>query len=78
MKNILSMINDCYVPFKAIIAFENKKKDDFYIESYDLDDYGRPINAHPLSLNEGNLLSVSLDSRPESRQAFLCSRADAK
>src|SRR6185312_10830804 len=42
-----------------------------YIESYDLDPQGRPVNAHPLSLSEANKLCKALQTTERKRLAFL-------
>ena len=71
MKNLVPLLNDIYLPVKALIVFKNEKNNGYYVESYDMDNNGCPINAHPLSVLEGNDLAEMLNSSPESKQVFL-------
>lgn len=71
MKNITDLFSQSYMPFKALLFYQNEK-DDLYVESYDMDALGRPINAHPLSQRESNALSESMKSKQENADGFLC------
>lgn len=71
MKNITDLFSQSYTPFKALLFYQNEK-DDLYVESYDMDALGRPINAHPLSQRESKALSESMESKQENSSGFLC------
>jgi PRTRC genetic system protein B len=71
MKNITDLFSQSYLPFKALLFYQNEK-DDLYVESYDMDALGRPINAHPLTQRESKALSESMQSRQENSSGFLC------
>jgi len=74
MKNLVPLLNDIYLPVKALIIFKNEKNSGYYVESYDMDNNGCPINAHPLSVLEAHDLAETLDSSPEAKQAHLMSK----
>ncbi len=42
-----------------------------YVEHFDMDRNGNPINAHPLSVNEAKALAKSLQIDEEKNKAFL-------
>lgn len=57
-------------PTQAIVIF--RKDDSIYVESYDIDENGKPINAHPLSTDEGVKLSTALSHAD--RSSYLVSK----
>lgn len=72
MTNITSLFEDTYLPKMAIIIYKNTFQDtDYYVESYDMDENGTPINAHPLSLAEASALAKALDTSKELQKSFL-------
>lgn len=65
-KNITALFNEKYRPVKAIITFSsNIHGSPPYVESYDMDENGYPINAHPLSMRESTQLQKSLQVHEE-------------
>lgn len=68
MKDLTEKIADGYQPFKALLCYNNKQ--DFYIESYDVDENGLLVNAHPLSIAESQSLADSLAESPELKSGF--------
>lgn len=72
MKNISSFLKDVYRPVKALIVFGKGESglNDVYVESYDMDIQGTPINAHPLSGRECAALAHALRTE-ENNKAFL-------
>lgn len=75
MRNITEELEDIYLPTKAIVinvckADENK----VYVEAYDFDHEGKPVNAHPLSTKEMQQLSQSLNASEDLRRDYLDSR----
>jgi len=63
-----------YHPVKAFVVFERIQSgmtDAVYVESYDIDAQGCPVNAHPLSVKEGNALAKALTVAERRPQDFL-------
>lgn len=74
MNDFIKLLEDVYIPEKALLIYHSKSQNKYYVESFDMDENGSPINAHPLSLKEGNALAVALDSSVEKKQDFLISK----
>ncbi|MDM8175947.1 PRTRC system protein B [Olivibacter sp. 47] len=70
MKNISRILEDSYRPVKALVIFSKGRKweEETYVESYDMDEQGMPINAHPLSEKECAKMAcaLSMDNRGRS------------
>ena len=61
-----------YHPKSALVFYETKgTENDMYVEHFDMDSNGMPINAHPLTIKEANILAKSLQTDEEKNQAFL-------
>ena len=61
-----------YYPKSALVFYETKgTENDMYVEHYDMDINGTPINAHPLTVKEANILANSLQTDEENSKAFL-------
>jgi len=72
MKNITDNFGTMYTPVKALVVFQNNNAErNTYIESYDINTNGYPINAHPLSLSESSALANALDTSDELKRNFL-------
>jgi len=71
MNNITSQFSKNFQPKKAILVYQSTAEEDFYVESYDIDKSGRPINPHPLALEEGIALSRALQATGELSAGFL-------
>ena len=72
MKDITESFGTLYNPVKAFIVYEKNSNDkSVYVESYDLDSNGFPINAHPLSIKESTQLAQALDTSDELKRNFL-------
>lgn len=53
MTNITARLNEQFYPEKSLVIYRsNKKRDQHYIESFDFNEEGKMINAHPLTENE--------------------------
>lgn len=64
-----------YYPKSALVFYETKGTEtDIYVEHFDMDSNGTPINAHPLTVKEANVLAKSLQTDEEKNQAFLKSK----
>jgi PRTRC genetic system protein B len=73
MNNITALFEDLYLPEKALIVYRslNPETPQVYVESYDMDTNGCPVNAHPLDIAESVLLAQALDSSEELKRDFL-------
>ncbi|WP_158828980.1 PRTRC system protein B [Mucilaginibacter lacusdianchii] len=72
MQNITADFGHLYHPHKALVIFKKQGSEpDYYIESYDMDSAGRPINAHPLSVRESTALARSLRVSERKTGGFL-------
>ena len=61
-----------YHPKSALVFYEAKGTDtDMYVEHFDMDSNGTPINAHPLTVKEANILAKALQTDEEKNTAFL-------
>ena len=73
MNNITGLFTDIYLPEKALIIYRSLKSEaaQVYVEAYDMDTNGCPINAHPLDTQESALLAQALDRNEELKRDFL-------
>lgn len=61
-----------YEPKSALVFYESLDKNEtMYVEHFDMDKNGSPINAHPLTINEAKALAKSLKIDEEKDKAFL-------
>ncbi|MBA4153690.1 PRTRC system protein B [Flavobacterium sp.] len=61
-----------YHPKSALVFYEAKGTETYmYVEHFDMDSNGTPINAHPLTVKEANVLAKALQTDEEKNQAFL-------
>lgn len=63
-----------YEPKSALVFYESLDKIETYVEHFDMDRNGSPINAHPLTVNEAKALAKSLIVDEEIEKAFLKSK----
>lgn len=72
MKNITDKLEAIYLPKKALVIYESpNERDGVYVEAYDMDKRGNPINAHPLSIQETIDLADCLNSARVVRTDYL-------
>lgn len=71
MKNITQLLNKIYQPHKALLFYRSESDNDHYVESYDMDSLGRPINAHPLTVKESERLAEALKNSTEKSSWYL-------
>jgi PRTRC genetic system protein B len=72
MKDITATFGTLYHPVKAFVVYQQNTSDkSIYVEAYDMDKNGYPINAHPLSLRESTNLANALDTSEELKRNFL-------
>ena len=61
-----------YHPKSALVFYETKgRTTDVYVEHFDMDKNGNPINAHPLTVREANVLAKALRTEKDRDRAFL-------
>jgi len=60
-----------YHPKAALVVFTAGSSDYPYIEYYDMDESGCPVNPHPLTVREAQSLAKALDTKEQSAKAFL-------
>lgn len=71
MKTIHKIFEDYYKPVKAIVLFENNTDGDaVYLEAYDMDANGYPINARPLGIDDARALVKTLQVDPALQMRF--------
>ena len=75
VNNIAENFGTLYHPKSALVFYETKGTEtDMYVEHFDMDSNGMPINAHPLTIKEANILAKSLQTDEEKNTAFLKSK----
>jgi len=60
-----------YLPKAALVVFTAGGAASPYIEYYDMDESGCPVNPHPLTVCEAQSLAKALDTREQAGKAFL-------
>lgn len=72
MQDITKNIGTLYHPKAALVIYETAKDNgQCYVEYFDMDKQGRPVNAHPLSMKEAQQLAKALNTANEGNKAFL-------
>ncbi len=75
VNDITANFGALYYPKSALVFYEAKQEDTaMYVEHFDMDSNGNPINAHPLTVMEANILAKSLQTEDEMNRAFLKSK----
>lgn len=72
LNNITENFGTLYHPKSALVFYETAGTEaDMYVEHFDMDSNGNPINAHPLTVKEANILAKALQTDEEKSKAFL-------
>lgn len=75
MNNVMDLTQDfgtLYHPKSALVFYESKGLDkEVYVEHFDMDRNGTPINAHPLTEREAGVLAKALMTEKQKQSAFL-------
>jgi len=75
MNNVIDITEDfgtLYHPKSALVLYESKGLDkEVYVEHFDMDRNGNPINAHPLTEREAGALAKALLIEKQKQTAFL-------
>lgn len=76
MKDITQNFGTLYHPLSALVFYQTKgSSKSTYVEHFDMDKYGSPINAHPLTEREAKVLAKALNTDKEKSKAFLKSKS---
>lgn len=72
MKDITQDFAALYYPKSALVFYQTTgKNNDTYVEHFDMDKNGMPINAHPLTVQEANRLAKALKTTKEEKEPLL-------
>lgn len=72
VNDITENFGTLYHPKSALVFYETiGTNTDVYVEHFDMDSNGTPINAHPLTVKEANALAKALKTDEENSKAFL-------
>lgn len=69
MRNITDHLQDLYIPQKALLLYKHQLEKECYMEAYDMDENGTPINARPLTIKEAGEIAQLLQTN--NRESFL-------
>ncbi|WP_346319430.1 PRTRC system protein B [Chitinophaga sp. YIM B06452] len=73
MKEITQAFKNIFAPACAMVIYQSRTHaPELYVETYDFNDHGRPVNARPLSVDEASRLSRMLDVKYALQRGFLC------
>lgn len=72
VNDITEAFGTLYHPKSALVFYRTKGTNtDMYVEHFDMDKNGNPVNAHPLTVNEAKVLAKALHTDKEKDKAFL-------
>ena len=74
MKDITQNFGTLYHPTTALVFYQTDERNkDTYVEYFDMDKGGNPINAHPLTEREAETLAkaLTINTQKEKNQDFL-------
>ena len=72
MNDITGNFGTLYHPKTALVFYQTKGTNtDTYVEYFDMDSNGTPINAHPLTVREANQLAKALKTAKEEKEPCL-------
>ena len=69
MKDITQDFGTLYHPTTALVFYQNDERNiETYVEHFDLDENGNPINAHPLTEREAKKLAKALATKTQRKK----------
>lgn len=72
MENIIQDFGKLYHPTSALVFYQTTDRmKDIYVEHFDMDKDGNPVNAHPLTIREAKFLSKALNIETKKNREFL-------
>ena len=70
MKDIIQDFGTLYHPTTALVFYQtNERNKDTYVEYFDMDENGIPINAHPLTEKEAKTLVKALNTKTQKEKS---------
>lgn len=73
--NIATDLGTMYEPKSALVIYQTKETTpETYVEHFDMDKNGMPINTHPLSVREAENLAKMLKTKARTEKAYLQSQ----
>lgn len=70
-EDLTNQLGKLYFPHAAIVVYKRETEREIYVESYDFDRNGYPVNARPLTVNRAAALAKALDLQATGSRAFL-------
>ncbi|SFP80287.1 PRTRC system protein B [Parafilimonas terrae] len=72
MNDIIGNFGRLYHPQAALVFYQTEgQRTDTYVEYFDMDESGKPINAHPLTIKEANALAKALKTAKQDKEPCL-------
>lgn len=72
MRNITAQYENLFRPYSALVFYKQTgRSEEHYVEHFDINKDGKPINAHPLSVKEADRLVKALTIEAKSKSQFL-------
>ncbi|GEM63865.1 hypothetical protein SF1_18470 [Sphingobacterium faecium NBRC 15299] len=73
INDITQNFGELYYPVSALVFYQTKNDNfkDTYVEHFEMDNNGNPINAHPLTVLEAEELAAALQTEEEQNKAYL-------
>jgi PRTRC genetic system protein B len=74
MKDLTHSFGHLFHPVKALLIYQKEHpgyQSDYYVETYDMDQAGCPVNGHPLTLRESSALAKALQAAETRTTGFL-------
>jgi hypothetical protein len=69
MKDITQDFGTLYHPLSALVFYQTKGNNKYtYVEHFDMDKNGNPVNAHPLTEREAKVLAKALNTKKGKEQ----------
>lgn len=76
MKTLTEQFGTLYHPKAALVVYETAEANaGCYVEYFDMDSNGHPVNAHPLTVREAQHLAKALNTTTEGNKTFLKPKA---
>lgn len=70
--DITANFGTVYFPNSALVFYRTKERNsNMYVEHFDMDINGNPVNAHPLTVKEAEELAKALQTAEEKNKAYL-------
>jgi len=74
MRDVTSIFTEVFAPQSFVVFNSEGNNNEAYVEAYDLNEKGKPINGHPLTVLESAALADKLNSCKDLRNDYLISK----